>query len=259
MLTLEHGWLNLIDGLTVQRYFLHAYPFILQSLNKEINPREYTLDRNPVYETINAYANRFKNDEEEIRGSFQFKGKVWSICGKQSDFHIKTFQSALEIISASGLFFIPELASGVVYFNGFQPEPIHFGIRFSSDLNEKSGAIQILSEAARHFAKVCWDSYELDFNEIAYRSLWSTDLISIQDLVISIFTSSILLDLYNRIQMEPDSIYNQESKRLQEVEHLIPDILSVIDHMNMDDLIQLYLPSNKRFDKYRTGKGAGQT
>lgn len=258
MLTIEHGWLSLIDGLTVQRFFLHAYPFMLQSLNKEINPEEYTPGFNPVYKTIQDYARRFIKEDKD-HTSLQFEGKTWLVFGDQNNGTISTFYDSLRLISQSGLFFIPELASGIIFLDHSKNTSTHFCIQFSPEFDAIDGAIHILSQSAGDLVDIFWNSYELDFKKPEYFSPWKGHLVNIRDLVLDIFRASIVVDFLDRTKISAKDVLYLERKRLQEIEYLLPEILQKINHMNMDDLINLYFPSEQRFIKYEKGKGAGQT
>jgi hypothetical protein len=260
MLTIEQGWLSLIDGLTVQRYFLHTYPYILEQLKKEIDLTQYVVNRNPVYETINEYAIHFL-DQEEDYNQVSFKDKVWLVTGDYDESSTGKFYQSLDLIYQTGLYFIPELASGVVNFNPKKSGKTHFCLRF--DLNNANdvvtGAMQILEESSESLAKAFIESYHLSLPQEKYYSPWEKRSVNIYQIIIDIFRASILVDFSNRAKIDLENIYPHEKDRLNQIKPILPEILSKINHMNIDDLIKLYLPGQQRFKKYLNGKGAGQT
>lgn len=245
MLSIERGWLVLIDGLTIQRYFLHAFPWIINKLGEEQKP---ILTSDEMYSILIKYALTFSNKigNQEISEN----SKTWLIIGNFDDDQKKHLDQALKLINISGLSFVVELGSAILsYDNNFYDEQLLCVTLYKTESPTQT-AVRLLSKSAFSLSKVFFNSYKI---ECPFK-----EKVKISESIAKAFQAAIVTDFYHRCILPFDSLYLDAKTYLEKNRLETERALNLANHMNLDDLINLYLPNPSRFEKYSFGKGAGQ-
>lgn len=243
---IEGSWEKLSIGLHAHRYYLHIRPYLASQINKKINSWDLTSEY-----ILNKYEAKKLNGLSE----FLLHDKKWMITEKVCK---SKFESALNLIEKVDYSFFPILNTAIIsdVSEDKSYEILHLKLDFKLPTNEL--AQNILENSATSYLLLYLNSLNVKIpDEIIIDPVYN-EKVSQGVLLCRYFSKCVIYNfLYN------SGVVN-ESLRLNgiyinKLKTYIDDILAEINHMNIEDLITLFTPESKRFQKYWDGMGAGQS
>lgn len=253
MLRIEQGWALHIDGLIIQRYFLHVYPWMKGQLEVETSESFEGLVKRMALKDNNGAADPIK--------SVYLHKKDWlwrSAISQDMAPFMAGIEKSFELLEEAGLYFVPQLGSAGLHIEVEGGEHKQWFVRCHPADSVMEGSVRILRDAARNLALAFLQADSRHFEkEKKWQSPWSVQPVDTEAYFLQLFSASLVHEFYTRLDMKQPA-EAEKSLLLQVPSDAYESLLDELKDMKLEDMLNLYYPGPNRFQKYINGKLAGQ-
>lgn len=255
---IEYSWSLLIDGLTIQRYFLHVFPWLKQKF-----PGAYIIHKDLMDDVArNTYKQYHADSMDSQLHTIQVGTKKIYYLNHSIEKLLESFR----IIQDSRYFWIVDLGVSIILNESicdYAICPNLFSIvNNDSSLTPLDIAAKILSDGAKSLMRQFVRSLEIEIRihelEQEFSFLYSKSH-KVEQYLEDIFASAILYNFCDR-QNDPnlEELKMREVKNLKEKYSDVCRVTEIINDIVISDLLLRYVPGSERYVPYLKGKGAGQ-
>lgn len=242
---IEKTWEIIAINLQIHRYYLHVYPYLKSKISA--NNECWDLSTQYIEEKYDCLGDFSK---------FNLLEKKWIITDLVDT---NKLSKAIKLLEKNDFLFFPLLNSAFISSvkDDINIEELHVKIDFEKNINEISA--EILKQSSKNFLDIYLKSLDISLsNKMITKDLTGNVDITYTKFIKQYFSYCVyyfyLLKLKSNSKAVRNSAFTIMDRQLD-----FEKVLKQINHENINDLFNIFLPSSKRLYKYWDGMGIGQS